>query len=174
MSPVLIFVHFKVKALPRCITASFMPASAKCVRLQSEATSTVRGCERREGRKKTNRGSETAKSESVQDLPCGLMWKSTVGQLLRSRCPHIRQRWCSFHFFFFSRSLCAPPPPQSDRGNGHFLPNQFSHVPKYSRLCCMSFNVHVVNTTWCRYRSFYLQPDSFKDLRLDNVFCPRS
>lgn len=115
-------------------------------------------------KEKGNRGSEPPKSESVQDSPCGLMWKSTVGQLLRSRCPHIRQWWRSFHFFL----------TQSDRDNGHFLPNQFSHIPKYSRPRCMSFNVHVANTTWCRYYSFYLQPDSSKDLRLDNVVRPRS
>lgn len=116
-------------------------------------------------------GLEPPKSKSVQISPCGMRWKSTVGQLLRSRCPRVRQRWSSLrlsHTVLHHRT--APTLVILFLLMNTYFKNPFSHIPKYSHCSeCPECPRCKHNTVLWLHSIF--APSQYKDLRLNNVVC---
>lgn len=108
-------------------------------------------------------------SKSIQVSPCGVRWKSTVGQLQMSSC---LQKWSSLHF---SHPVCGLFYTTAQHVSCDLLSlmnvyfqNQFQYIFKYSY--CTECPV---NLTWCFlqpccYYNLYLHPPSIK-IWLNNV-----
>lgn len=111
------------------------------------------------------------KSKSIQISPCGIRWKSTVGQPLRSRCPRVRQRWSSLRF---SHTVCPLLHHSNSCDlffvNEHLLQNPFSHILKYSN-CNECPECPRCKHNMVLWLQSIFAPSQYKNLRLNNVVC---